>query len=41
MRIDYIFSNKELEVLESNVIFNGENRQIVSDHYGVEVVLNV
>lgn len=41
MRIDYIFSNKELEVLESKVIFNGKNEKIISDHYGVEVILNI
>lgn len=40
-RIDYIFTNQKVNVISSNVIFNGENEAVVSDHYGVEVVLNV
>ncbi|WP_138417273.1 endonuclease/exonuclease/phosphatase family protein [Aquibacillus sediminis] len=36
-RIDYIFVNQEIEVNRSNVIFNGDNQPVVSDHYGVEV----
>lgn len=35
MRIDYIWSNKKLPVESSQVIFNGKNQQVVSDHYGV------
>jgi len=35
MRIDYIFSNYKANVLSSTVVFNGENYDIVSDHYGV------
>jgi maltose 6'-phosphate phosphatase len=37
MRIDYIFSNFKAEIEKSQVIFNGENRDIVSDHYGVMI----
>ena len=36
-RLDYIFSNKELKVKESKVIFNNKNKEIVSDHFGIEV----
>lgn len=37
MRIDYIFCNKEISVKSSEVVFNGENYTVVSDHYGVLV----
>ena len=37
MRIDYIFCNKEILVESSEVVFNGKNYPIVSDHYGVEI----
>ncbi|MHC1683618.1 MAG: endonuclease/exonuclease/phosphatase family protein [Clostridiaceae bacterium] len=37
LRIDLILANKEIEVEYSKVIFNGKNRIVVSDHYGVEV----
>ncbi|HEM6237643.1 TPA: endonuclease/exonuclease/phosphatase family protein [Streptococcus suis] len=40
-RLDYIFLNQKKEVLSSLVIFNGENRPIISDHFGVEVEINV
>lgn len=36
-RIDYIFLNQERRVLSSQIIFNGENQAVVSDHYGLEV----
>lgn len=39
-RIDYIFSNNVIPVSYSQVIFNGENKPIVSDHYGVEIKIN-
>lgn len=39
-RLDLILSNKECEVISSKVVFNGINNNIISDHYGVEVVLN-
>lgn len=41
LRLDIIFTNKEVEVLKSEVIFNGENKTIVSDHYGVSVDINI
>ncbi|MFX4006247.1 endonuclease, partial [Streptococcus suis] len=40
-RLDYIFLNQKKEVLSSVVIFNGENRPIISDHFGVDVEINV
>ena len=40
-RIDYIFSNKEIKVKESKVIFNNENKKIVLDHFGVEVEIEL
>lgn len=37
MRIDYIWCNKEDKMLSSNVIFNGDNEPVISDHFGVMV----
>lgn len=39
LRVDYILANRPVRVLSSKVIFNGENRKVISDHYGVEVVI--
>ena len=36
-RIDYIFSNKNINIKSSYVIFNGKNENIISDHYGILV----
>lgn len=36
-RLDYIFLNQAKRVLSSRVIFNGKNKPVVSDHFGVEV----
>lgn len=36
LRIDLILSSDEVTVLSSKVIFNGEHKPAVSDHYGVE-----
>ena len=35
MRIDYIFSNFNADILSSKVIFNNTNRSVISDHYGI------
>lgn len=35
MRIDYIWSNRNEEVMSHEVIFDGHNKDIVSDHYGI------
>lgn len=37
LRIDYIFSSFPIEVKKSNTIFNGINKPIISDHYGLEI----
>lgn len=41
LRLDLIFTNKEIEIKKSNVIFNGFNKEIVSDHFGVEIEANI
>ncbi|GAA0737453.1 endonuclease/exonuclease/phosphatase family protein [Clostridium oceanicum] len=41
MRLDLILANKELEVEYSKVIFNGKNKDIISDHYGVEIKIDM
>lgn len=37
LRIDYIFVNHPIKTSSSNVIFNGDNEPIISDHFGVSV----
>lgn len=37
MRIDHIWCNQNVQIASSQVIFNGRNRAVVSDHYGVIV----
>ncbi len=39
MRIDYIFSKQKVKVKSSRVVFNGIYEDIVSDHYGVEILV--
>ena len=39
LRIDIIFTNKNIDVLESKVIFNGINKDVISDHFGVDVLI--
>ncbi|MBQ8636843.1 MAG: endonuclease/exonuclease/phosphatase family protein [Clostridia bacterium] len=34
-RIDYIFSNYNMSIKSSKVIFNGVNKEVISDHFGV------
>lgn len=41
LRLDLILVNKAVEVEYSKVIFNGKNVPVVSDHYGVEVSMNL
>jgi len=38
-RLDLVLVNKKIDVLKSNVIFNGENEEVISEHYGVEVII--
>lgn len=35
MRIDYIYANQYLPVVKHEVVFDGENGPIVSDHFGI------
>lgn len=35
LRIDYIFANRPVKTLSSQVIFNGTNEPVVSDHFGI------
>lgn len=37
LRLDLILTNVKKTIKYSRVIFNGENREVVSDHYGVEI----
>ena len=37
MRIDYIWTSREIPVISSQVLFNGKNDPIVSDHFGIMV----
>lgn len=39
IRLDYIFCNKKCRVKSSAVIFNDENYPIISDHYGVSIII--
>ncbi len=39
MRIDLILCNRRVKVLSSQVVFNGVNHPVVSDHYGVMTVI--
>ncbi|MBO1510243.1 endonuclease/exonuclease/phosphatase family protein [Metabacillus bambusae] len=40
LRIDYIFTNKQILVDKSNVIFNNVNKPIISDHFGLEIEIS-
>lgn len=37
IRVDYIFTNTKVQVDCCKVIFNGENKEVISDHHGVHV----
>ncbi|KMJ59272.1 endonuclease [Bacillus sp. LL01] len=41
LRIDLILASYPPEVTSSKVVFNGSNREVVSDHYGVEITLEI
>ncbi len=34
-RIDYIFTNKKTDITSSYTVFNGKNKEVISDHYGI------
>lgn len=39
LRLDFIFTNKTIAVKKSEVLFNGINYPVISDHYGVSIEL--
>ncbi|MGX7243821.1 endonuclease/exonuclease/phosphatase family protein [Enterococcus quebecensis] len=39
LRIDYIFTSKKLAVNNYQIIFNGKNTPVVSDHFGVSATI--
>lgn len=41
MRIDLILSNQKNDIISSEVIFNGINKPVISDHYGVLTEVNI
>lgn len=41
LRIDLILMSAPLSVVSSKVVFNNENRPVVSDHFGVEVEIDI
>lgn len=41
LRIDLILASNPFNIVKSNVIFNGENKPVVSDHYGLELEVNL
>lgn len=38
-RLDLILTEMPMEIHSSNVIFNGKNKKVISDHFGVEIIL--
>jgi maltose 6'-phosphate phosphatase len=40
LRIDLILTNQPCQVAYSQVIFNDVNRSVVSDHFGVEALVD-
>ena len=40
LRIDYIFTTKDMQVENLDVVFDGSNSPQVSDHYGLQAVLS-
>lgn len=40
LRIDYVFFSKPVDVEQYNVVFDGRNSPVVSDHFGVSVIFN-
>ena len=39
LRLDLVMTTHPVQVISSKVVFNGDNKQVISDHYGVEVRL--
>ncbi|MDT2662901.1 endonuclease/exonuclease/phosphatase family protein [Enterococcus hulanensis] len=40
LRIDYIFTSQDFNVVSYRIVFNDKNESIISDHYGVEVMMD-
>ena len=40
LRIDYIFTTKDMQVENLHVVFDGKNSPQVSDHYGLQATLS-
>ena len=40
LRIDYIFTTKDVQVEKLHVVFDGKNSPQVSDHYGLQATLS-
>lgn len=40
-RLDYLFLNQEKQMLSSHVIFNGNHKPVISDHFGVEMTITI
>lgn len=40
LRIDYIFASEKLSIKQSNILFNGLNGPVISDHFGLEIELH-
>ncbi|MEI5993748.1 endonuclease/exonuclease/phosphatase family protein [Candidatus Enterococcus mansonii] len=40
LRIDYIFASQEFEIKNYQIVFDGKNTPIISDHFGVEVTIH-
>ena len=41
LRLDLMLSNKDVKVKTAKVVFNGKNKDIISDHYGVESDIDI
>jgi maltose 6'-phosphate phosphatase len=39
LKIDFIFANWQADVKESRIVFNGIDGPVISDHFGIEVIL--
>lgn len=39
MRIDFIFTNKKIDIKSSEVVFNGKKENIISDHFGIKITM--
>ena len=40
LKVDHVFTSKEIEIQSSTVVFDGGESPIVSDHFGLAVDLN-